>query len=349
MEASGGPDILGVGAITIDDLLYVEEYPRPESKTRVKATARQVGGLTATALVAAARLGARCAFAGVLGDDGLSALALSRLAAEGIALDGVVRRSGARPRHSTIIVDLSRDTRTILINTEGVDEDPAVPADEVVSQARVLFLDHTHPRRMLRVAAAARAAGVPTVADFERDTVPELAELVALTDHLIVPWSLAERLTGARSPAQAVERLWAASRAAVVVTRGQQGAWYRAAGAAGGAADVAHQPAFRVPVVDTTGCGDVFHGAYAAALAQGLAPAARVRLAAAPASPCAPRWRRSWPSAPEARGVRVRTPALVAVSEQQAAGERVHAHPRALAAAVQPRDCVPDGRAEGRA
>ena len=276
--------ILGVGSVTIDDLLYVEEYPRPESKSRVKESARQLGGLTAAALVAAARLGARCAFAGVLGHDELSELAVSRMAGQGIDLGGVVRRQGARPRHSTIIVDLSRNTRTILVDTAGVDEDPSVPPDSAVAAAGVLFLDHTHPQRMLRMARAARLAGVPTVADFERDNVPGLGDLIALTDHLILPWSLAERLTAASEPAQAVDRLWTGSRAAVVVTRGEQGAWYRAVGAVGGAADVAHQPAFRVPVVDTTGCGDVFHGAYAAALAQGLAPAARVRLASAAAA-----------------------------------------------------------------
>ncbi len=273
-------DILGAGAVTVDDLLYVDEYPAAESKIRVKASDRQVGGLTATALVAAARLGARCAFAGVLGRDELSELVMSRLSAEGIDLAGVVRRDAARPRHSTIIVDLSRNTRTVLVDTGGIDEDPGVPGEAAVSAAAVLFLDHTHGARMLRLARAARERGVPTVADFERDTLPELRELIELTDHLILPWSLARVLTGANEPAHAVERLQAARRAAVVVTRGEQGAWYLAAGAAG----VAHQPAFRVPVVDTTGCGDVFHGAYAAALAEGLAAADRVRLASAAAA-----------------------------------------------------------------
>ena len=45
-----------------------------------------------------------------------------------------------------------------------------------------------------------------------------------------------------------------------------------------------HQPAYRVEVVDTTGCGDVFHGAYAAGLAQGVGTAERVRLATATAA-----------------------------------------------------------------
>ena len=280
-------DILGAGAVTVDDLLYVREFPKPESKTRVEESARQMGGLTAAALVAAARLGARCAFAGVLGDDELSRLALASLEGEGIDTGLVVRRAGARPRHSTIIVVLEGNTRTILVDTGGIDEDPAIPPEPALQRAGLLFLDHTHPQRMLRLARAARERGVPTVADFERENTPGLPELIALTDHLILPWHLARALTGAGEPAQAVERLWTARRAAVAVTVGEQGAWYRAGGPAGGAADatgVAHQPAFRVAVVDTTGCGDVFHGAYAAALSRGLAPGERVRLASAAAA-----------------------------------------------------------------
>jgi sulfofructose kinase len=275
--------VLGAGAVTVDDLLYVDQYPAPDSKTRVAAAARRMGGLSAAALVAAARMGAPCAFAGVLGSDELSQLVLSTLAAEGIDSRGVVRRDGARPRHSTIIVDLSRGTRTVLVDTGGVDEDPTVPTEMQVREAGVLLIDHTHSDRMLRLARAARASGVPMVADFERDNVTGFAELVALADHLVLPWSMAARLTGAQEPARAVEVLshGAPGRAAVVVTRGEQGAWYRALGDAG---PVRHQPAFRVAAVDTTGCGDVFHGAYAAALAEGLAADVRVRLASAAAA-----------------------------------------------------------------
>jgi sulfofructose kinase len=65
-------DILGMGCATLDYLLYVSEFRGPDVKTRVVRAKQQFGGLTATALVAAARLGASCAFAGVLGEDPLS-------------------------------------------------------------------------------------------------------------------------------------------------------------------------------------------------------------------------------------------------------------------------------------
>ena len=77
-------DVLGLGVTAVDDLLYVAEYPLPDTKTHVSSSERQCGGLTATALVAAARLGSACAYAGVLGEDDLSQYVLRRFEAEGI-------------------------------------------------------------------------------------------------------------------------------------------------------------------------------------------------------------------------------------------------------------------------
>src|SRR5436309_652030 len=90
-------DVLGLGCVAVDDLLYVESYPAPDRKTRIESRDRQCGGLTATALVAAARMGARCAYAGVLGSDELSEFAIARLKAERIDLTHLIRQPQARP------------------------------------------------------------------------------------------------------------------------------------------------------------------------------------------------------------------------------------------------------------
>ncbi|MHB1317271.1 MAG: PfkB family carbohydrate kinase, partial [Anaerolineae bacterium] len=100
-----------------------------------------------------------------------------------------------------------------------------------------------------------------------------------LTDHLIVGQRLAEQLTGESDPARAAEALWREDRTAAVVTAGSRGSWYRVAGE-----PVRHQPIFPVTVVDTTGCGDVFHGAYALQLARGASNPECVRYAAAAAA-----------------------------------------------------------------
>jgi sugar/nucleoside kinase (ribokinase family) len=258
-------DVLGLGCAAIDDLLYVAAYPPADAKTQVLRRDRQGGGLTATALVAASRLGGRAAYAGTLGDDDLSKWLLQRLRDEGVDVAHVRRLPGARPIHSVIIVDEGRQTRTIfydLADVHGAETD--WPAEEVIRSSRVLFVDHFGVEGMGRAARIARAAGVPVVADFERHEMPGFGDLLALVDHVIISRDFGERLTGETDPAAALDRLWTADRRVVVVTCGADGCWYRTA------ADPAprHQPAYPVPTVDTTGCGDVFHGAYTAALAR---------------------------------------------------------------------------------
>jgi sulfofructose kinase len=275
-------DVLGLGAVAIDDLLYVDAYPPPDSKVRVHRRERRCGGLTATALIAAARLGARCAYAGVLGSDEPSRLVADAMEREGIDLSFALRREGASPAHSTIVVGDGGRTRTVFAARPGlVGADPAWPEEDVIRATRALFVDHVGVEGMIRAARVARGAGIPVVADFERDDEPRFPELLALADHLIISQAFAARLTGEVDPARAAARLAADGRAAVVVTCGARGCWSWSPSEADAPR---HHPAFAVTAVDTTGCGDVFHGAYAATLARGADLPERLRLASAAAA-----------------------------------------------------------------
>jgi sulfofructose kinase len=274
-------DILGLGAVAVDDLLYVDGYPPPDAKVPVLRRERHCGGLTATALVAAVRLGARCAYAGVLGSDALSEYAIQVMGRAGIDLAYLLRDPAARPIYSVIIVDQSRRTRNIFVDLSGaVGAAPDWPPSQVIQSCRVLFIDSIGPAGMLRACTLARAAGIPIVADLEA-TGGELLPLVDTADHLILSWQFARPVTGAAVPEQAARTLWHARRQAVVITDGDQGCWYIAAEDSG---RVVHQPAFQVQVVDTTGCGDVFHGAYATGLVRGWPIHERIRMASAAAA-----------------------------------------------------------------
>src|SRR5438477_13148485 len=113
-------DLLGLGCVAVDDLLYVSSYPPADAKMPVRRRERHCGGLTATALVAAARLGARCSYAGVLGQDELSEFVLGHMRQEGIDVAQVALRPGVQPIHAVIIVDEARQTRTIFYDLNGV-------------------------------------------------------------------------------------------------------------------------------------------------------------------------------------------------------------------------------------
>jgi sugar/nucleoside kinase (ribokinase family) len=275
-------DVLGLGCVAVDELLYLAAYPGPDEKLPVAARERHCGGLTATALVAAARLGASAAYAGVLGNDPDSRLATDRLAAAGVELSCMARRPEARPILSTILVDQSSGARTILYDLSGaVGAADDAPDECTIRTARVLLVDPLGIPGMIRAARIARAAGVPVVADFESDQHPRFGELLALVDHLVLSQAFAGHLTGERDPAAAAMRLWTAERSAVVITCGSAGCWWldQSLGAR-----PRHLPAFPVEAVDTTGCGDVFHGAYCAALAWKWPIERRLRFASAAAA-----------------------------------------------------------------
>ncbi len=283
LSPDGMIDVLGLGSAAVDDLLYVEAYPPVDSKIRVQRQERHCGGLTATALVAAARLGSRCMYAGILGYDDLSSFVVARLAAEGIDLTRLVRLTDARPIHSTVIVEIGRATRTLFFDPAGALGAPdATHVAEAVRSSRVLFVDPYGLEGMVGAATIARDAGIPVVADFEGDVVASgLPALQALVNHLIVSRDYAEKLTGESDPSRAVSALWADACDVVVVTCGVDGCWYTSRALY---PHVEHVPAYPVSAVDTTGCGDVFHGAYASALARGAPVGDRIHFASAAAA-----------------------------------------------------------------
>ena len=276
-------DIFGCGIVAVDDFLTVESYPPPDTKTPVLSKIRQGGGLTGTTLVAASRLGANCAYGGVLGDDSLSAWTIEELEREGVDCGPVIHQTSAQPFHSVIIVDQKGKTRTIFYSDADVYPRPLECIDEsLIGQTRLLFIDHLGVENMLHAAEIAKKMGIPTIADIELAEHPRTDALMAHIDYLILSASFAAKFTGKNDPDQAVEHLAAqAPRACTIVTAGDQGCWYSCGEAPG---NIRHVPAFTVQVVDTTGCGDVFHGAYAASITWEWSISRCIRFASAAAA-----------------------------------------------------------------
>ncbi len=274
-------DVLGLGCTAVDELLYVQAIPPADGKARVLRSERQCGGLTATALVAASRLGARCAFAGMLGNDELSHFVEDVLAREGVETATIVRHPEAAPVHSRIAVGAD-GARTIYYEFSALlGAHDTQPDEATLASARVIFIDQYGMKGNLRAAEIASRSGGSIVADMEDDSDPLFAKVLACIDHLVLSQDFALQLSGKTSPADAARAMWSDRRKAVVVTCGAGGCWYLD-GDMGGKPQ--HQKAFAVEVVDTTGCGDVFHGAYATALAGGMPLPEGIRFASAAAA-----------------------------------------------------------------
>ena len=259
-------DVLGFGAVAVDDLVYVDRFPLAGTKVKVSTRKREGGGLAGTALVAAAKLGSRAAWAGVLGDDSdePSRFTIEQFERAGVDCSLLKRLPDAKPNRCVIVVEQPSGQRTILSCSEGATPFPMDEiTEELIGECKVLFVDHTVVETGTRAAQIAKKRNIPVVGDIERHDGNGVLELLMLVDHLIIGIEAARRLTGQNGPHAILKRLADPNRACTVVTDGHRGCWYAERGG-----KIHHQPAFEVEVVDTTGCGDVFHGAYAAMIAQ---------------------------------------------------------------------------------
>lgn len=255
-------DVIGVGTASVDDLLTVETYPPADDKARVLESRRKHGGLVATALVAATRLGARCAYRGVLTDDALGQSVREALRREKVDVDGAPGRPDGCTIHSVIVVERARSTRTIFFSAPRDYPAGVLDGNGIARSCRVLMVDQLG----LAPALAARKAGVPVVADLEWPEHPECPRFLATVDHLILSRAAAQTLTGKTDPTEMVRALHTPHpRSCTAVSLGEEGIRYTT----GSGSEIRTVPALKVDVVETNGCGDVLHGAYAAALARG--------------------------------------------------------------------------------
>lgn len=272
-------DVLGVGCIAVDILMRTPRLPREGDKVFASGATLQGGGLIATALVAVSRLGGRARLLGCLGTSRFAQQALEDLREEGVDVSGIARKAGAEPVVAVVLVDEQTGQRTIVASFEGVEYPvgEALPLDDL-ARARCVLVDQLGGEASVALARAARSRRLPVVVDLEG--VNEWTDnLVALATDVVVGEEFARSYTGAEDRREALTHLWGAGgRNSVVITRGGDGADYVTADG------MFHQPAFRVSVVDTTGCGDVFHGAFALARARGWTVRETVRYAAAVAA-----------------------------------------------------------------
>jgi sulfofructose kinase len=250
-------DVVGLGLNATDTVIRVREFPALGGKEKLLSSTMQAGGQVATALVTCQRLGLHTRYIGKVGDDFPGKFQLSSLKREGIDVRYTKVARGTPNQLAYIVVDQKTGERTVFW-----DRDPklAVTAHELeppaICSARVLHLDGCDVEACCEAARWAKASGIPVVADL--DTVYKKVErLFPLIDYLIASANFLPAFTGDDDPFRVLEYMAREFQISTPgMTLGRDGALVYSQGR------YFYSPGFVIETVDTTGAGDVFHGAF---------------------------------------------------------------------------------------
>lgn len=260
--------IVGMGLSTLDILMRLPQMPTWDSPNYLDEIKFDGGGPAGTAVVTAARLGAKTGFVGTAGNDWVAEIKLRSLRADGVDTSRVIVHNQSETQVIVGYVDSNSGERVFTgpknffqypLKVEDLDKD-------YITSCEYLLIDGFHYEASLQAAKWMHTAGKQVVLDAaasKANISTKMSELVKVTDVLICGSGFAQALSNK-------EKTWEAGEAAltfgphiVVMTEGAKGS-YLVTGQTR-----FHTPAFQVDVVDTTGAGDVFHGAFVFGLIQG--------------------------------------------------------------------------------
>lgn len=255
-------DLVGVGLNATDTLIPLSHYPERGSKMEYTGASILPGGQVATTVVACQTWGVRSRYVGKLGDD--EAARLHREAFDRAGVEAhIVTVPGGVSAQSLIIVDGGGERTVLCRRDDHMALEPEDLKREWIVNARVLHVDGHDTAAATLAARWAREAGVATVADLD-DTYPGIEELVANIDYLIVNKDFSCRLMNEPNIERALRRMQARYGSRLTAaTIGEDGvlAW--------NGKEMFHCAAYHVPVVDTTGAGDIFRAGFIYALLKG--------------------------------------------------------------------------------
>jgi sulfofructose kinase len=260
-----GFDVVGLGLNATDVAIEVPRYPAFNTKVEFSSARWQAGGQVATALVVCQRLGLRTKYIGRVGSDPMGEFQLASLSPEGIDLTDVRIVPDCPNQTAYIVIEEHSGERTILWRRDPrLRIRPEELRPEMVSGARLVHVDGHDTAASTQLARWARAAGIPVTADVD-NIYPGVEALLETTDYLISSASFPEAYTGQSDLFRALEQVRRRhpGKKMAAATLGQDGVL----GLAGGR--FLYFPAYAVRCRDTTGGGDVFHGAFAYGLLQG--------------------------------------------------------------------------------
>lgn len=251
-------DYIGIGFCSNDHLAVLPFIPM-DTKVRMLSHRIMGGGPAANSTAGAASLGKSAAFVGTVGDDADGDMILRDFRAQGVDTSMVKVRPGATSAIAYLWIEEKTGNRSCAWTREGLDE---LTADEInpeaIASAKVLHVDGHNAAGAIAAAKVAREAGV--LVNYDAGTHRDgMEDLLGLADLMICSEEFILKLTGLKDAEEAVRQVWAKYRPKVCgATMGVRGSM------AFDGTEFVRCPAFKVEkVVDTTGCGDLFHTGFA--------------------------------------------------------------------------------------
>lgn len=249
-------DCLGFGVCPIDYLCILKSYPELDEKIEAKESDVQGGGPVPTAMVTLSRLGKTTTFVGRVGDDREGEFLKNQLEKEGVNADYLIIDPEMRTPKAFIWIDKKTGKRTVVLDQPEFKK--TKPSDlDFLDKVKIKYL-HLDARDIeinIYLAKWAKKMGAEVVLDMG-SLRGDFQKLLPLIDYLVVSRRFALGYTNLKDPVKACKKLISEGFKAVVITLGEKGA------VGSGGDTVLHVPGYKVKVVDTTGAGDVFHGAF---------------------------------------------------------------------------------------
>lgn len=260
--------IVGLGMTTLDVLIRLNEMPSWEQGTRVEDFGFDGGGPVGTAMVAAAKLGACVGFIGTAGNDAAAELKLRSIREAGVDLSRMIHRDA--PEDQVVLVHVHAETGERVFSGVHRETRMLLKPHELdrayITSAAYLHLEGFHREAAIQAAQWMQEAGKTVVLDGSKTQGPiasSMRELISHIDVLISGEGFVQALTGVDDVGAACQAALGTGPRIVVQTVGAEGSYTATPD------ERFHTPAFQCDVVDTTGAGDVFHGAYLVGLLHG--------------------------------------------------------------------------------
>ena len=276
--------VLCVGVAVLDNIFAVEQISQEPTKVFAGDFRLTGGGPAANGAVTVARLGGSATLWARVGDDAVGRIIVDELAECGVDVRLVRRIPGGRSGVSSILVDGQGDRAITAFADRTLEPDPSWLPLSAIRDHDAVLCDVRWPAASQAVLQAARHEGVSTVLDADLTSDDAVERLIGLADYSIFSAPALRRLSGMSDPEAGLRAAQARTSGVVGVTLGDEGfAWLEK--------DHVHTcPAFPVEALDTLAAGDVFHGAFALAVAERLPLKEASRFAAAAAALKCTRW-----------------------------------------------------------